>query len=126
MLKATQSKATEKVTGEEGKCTVVNCLKNGNRRIAVAKEVLINIGNPEQVQVGIMPEGLAIGEKLPIEAHIFPVRALGAKKVLYAGALVSELTKEFNLDYSQRTSITFQEVVYDEVNGSKIALIVMK
>ena len=126
MLKATQSKATEKISGEEGKCTIVNCLKNGNKRIAVVREVLMNIGNPEEVEVGIMPNGLAIGEKLPIEAHTFPVRTLGAKKVLYAGGLVAEVTKEFNLDYSKRTSITFQEVLYDEVNSHMIALITIK
>lgn len=126
MLKATQSKATEKISGEEGKCTIVNCLRNGNKRIAVAREVLMNIGNPEEVEVGIMPNGLAIGEKLPIEAHTFPVRTLGAKKVLYAGGLVAEVTKEFNLDYSKRTSITFQEVLYDEVNSHMIALITIK
>lgn len=125
-LKATQSRAVEKASGEEGICTIVNCEKNGNKRMSLASKLLIAIGNPKEIEVGIMPNGIAIAEKLPIEANMFTVKELGAKKVIYAGALVKEITKEFNLDYSQRTSITFQKVIYDEVKGYKIALIKMK
>lgn len=126
VLKATKSKAVEKASGEEGICTIVNCKKNGNKRIAIASKLLDAIGNPEKVEVGIMPNGIAIAEKLPVKANEFPVKKLGAKKVIYAGALVEEITEEFKLDYSNRTSITFQKVEYDNVNGYKVALITIQ
>lgn len=126
VLKATKSKAVEKVSGEEGICTIVNCKKNGNKRIAIASKLLDAIGNPEKVEVGIMPHGIAIAERLPVEANEFSVKKLGAKKVIYAGALVEEITEEFKLDYSNRTSITFQKVEYDNVNGYKVALITIQ
>ena len=125
-LKATKSKAVEKVNGEEGVCTIVNCKKNGNKRISLVSKLLDTIGNPDVIQVGIMPNGIAIAEELPIDANKFPVKKLGAKKVIYAGALVEEITEEFNLDYSNRTSITFQKVEYDNVNGYKVALITIQ
>lgn len=125
-LKATKSKAVEKASGEEGVCTIVNCKKNGNKRMSLASKVLEAIGNPDVVQVGIMPKGIAIAERLPIDANKFPVKKLGAKKVIYAGALVEEITEEFKLDYSNRTSITFQKVKYDNVNGCKVALITIQ
>ena len=125
-LKATKSKATEKISGEEGICTIVNCKKNGNKRISVASKLFEAIGNPKEVEVGIMPNGIVISEKLPIEAHVFSVKKLGAKKVIYAGALVEEITEEFKLDYSNRTSITFQKVKYDNVNGYQVALIIIQ
>ena len=125
-LKATKSKAVEKVSGEEGVCTIVNCKKNGNKRMSLASKVLDAIGNPDAVQVGIMPKGIAIAERLPIDANKFPIKKLGAKKVIYAGALVEEITEEFKLDYSNRTSITFQRVDYDNVDGYKVALITIQ
>ncbi|MBS5799522.1 MAG: hypothetical protein KID02_07180 [Clostridiales bacterium] len=125
-LKATKSKAVEKVSGEEGICTIVNCKKNGNKRIAIASKLLDAIGNPKKVEVGIMPNGIAISEKLPIEANEFSVKKLGAKKAIYAGALVEEITEEFKLDYNNRTSITFQKVEYDNVDGYKVALITIQ
>ena len=125
-LKATKSKAVEKVSGEEGVCTIVNCKKNGNKRISLVSKLLDTIGNPDVIQVGIMPNGIAIAEELPIDANKFPIRKLGAKKVIYAGALVEEITEEFKLDYSNRTSITFQKVDYDNVNGYKVALITIQ
>lgn len=125
-LKATKSKAVEKASGEEGICTIVHCKKNGNKRITIASKLLDAIGNPQKVEVGIMPNGIAIAEKLPVKANEFPVKKLGAKKVLYTGALVEEITEEFNLDYSNRTSITFQKVEYDNVDGYKVALIIIQ
>lgn len=126
VLKPTKSKAVEKASGEEGICTIVNCKKNGNKRIAIASKLLDAIGNPEKVKVGIMPNGIAIAKKLPIKANEFPVKKLGAKKVIYAGALVEEITEEFKLDYSNRTSITFKKVEYDSVDGYKVALITIQ
>lgn len=126
VLKPTKSKASEKVGGEAGICTIVNSKQNGNKRIALAQKLLDEIDNPEVVQVGIMPIGIAIGAKIPTEASTFTVRKLGAKKVLYAGALVEEITQEFELDYSRRTCITFQKVKYDTVGGYKVALIIIQ
>lgn len=123
LLRATKSKSTEKTIGETGVCTVVNCLKNGNKRIVLASKLLKQLGEPTSVEIGIMPTGIAIASSLPIDANSFQIKKQGAKRVIYAGQLVNELVEEFNLDYSKRTSITFGEVQYEDVNGTCIAMI---
>lgn len=122
-LKPTKSKPSKKLFGEEGVCTIVNSKQNGNKRIVLSSKVLDEIGNPIEVEVGIMPNGIAISSSLPIETNVFQVRKQGAKKVIYSGALVAELTNEFNLDYSTRTSITFNQVRYEKVEGNIVAVI---
>ena len=123
LLRATKSKSTKKTIGEAGVCTVVNCLKNGNKRIVLASKLLKQLGEPTSVEIGIMPNGIAIASSLPIDANSFQIRKQGAKSVIYAGQLVNELVEEFNLDYSERTSITFSKVQYEDVNGICTAMI---
>lgn len=123
LLRATKSKSTKKTIGEVGVCTVVNCLKNGNKRIVLASKLLKQLGEPTSVEIGIMPNGIAIASSLPIDANSFQIRKQGAKSVIYAGQLVNELVEEFNLDYPERTSITFSKVQYEDVNGICTAMI---
>ncbi len=123
LLRATKSKSTKKTIGEAGVCTVVNCLKNGNKRIVLASKLLKQLGEPTSVEIGIMPNGIAIASSLPIDANSFQIRKQGAKSVIYAGQLVNELVEEFNLDYSERTSITFSKVQYEDINGICTAMI---
>lgn len=119
-IRATKSKQTKKPFGEEGICTIVNAK---SKRIVLASKLLEQIGNPTEVEVGILDNGIAIAKSLPIETNVFSVKNQGAKKIIYAGALVTELTQEFNLDYSTRTSITFNDVMYEKVGGNEVAII---
>lgn len=45
------------------------------------------------------------------------------KKIVYSAPLVQMLTAEFGLDFSDRTSMSFNEVDFDDLNGITVAAV---
>lgn len=119
---SSQSEASGKSMGEAGVLSIVNSDKNG-RRITISKEVLAKLGYPAVVQISFTETAIAIGEELPSNDNYFNVRKYGAKGVIYSTHLVQEVVEKFDLDYSNRVSITFHKVTYTKIEGVKVAII---
>ena len=104
-----------------GVISLVNT-KSG-KRLIIAKSLIGNINNPIKVVIGLSKNKLAIGEKLPANENYFTVKDYKGKGVIYSADLVKEISEKFKLDFSNRTTITFEEVEYIEYEDTTVAII---
>lgn len=98
-------------TSGPSKLTVVNTEKYG-KRIALASEIIETIGSPSEVQVFLNNTGLVISEASEDSENPFRLRVSGNKYIIYSSDLVQEITNAFQLNFSQVTSVSFQNVQY--------------
>jgi hypothetical protein len=104
-----------------GVITIVYSEANG-KRIKLSKGLMEELGNPQKVQFAFFDGLLAISSDLPGNNSYISLAKGG---IVYSAALIHEIVNEFDLDYSERVSITFQDVEYEENDGAPIALIEM-
>lgn len=121
-----QSKHTSRDATGPCSVSIVNTQKNG-KRITISEEVLNRIDGTETVSLASYREGIAIGQVLPgVSVPPFILRRSGKKGVVYCGGLVDELTELFQLDFSGRTTISFEEVKYQEKDGIVVAFVPLR
>lgn len=96
------------------------------KRITFDQSLIDTLGLDEIIQVGYNDRQLLLGSNLDSQYQNRHFRKQGTKYVLYDAALIQELIKHFNLDYNNVTSRTFDDVVYKQHQGSKVALITIK
>ncbi|AOT72806.1 hypothetical protein [Geosporobacter ferrireducens] len=116
------SQSISRVIGSAGIMSIINSLKNG-KRLSFCRDLMLKLKLPERVQIGTNSNSIIIGVKLPFKCNDFKISKTGGKSIIYSGPLVMEITKKFNLDYSNRTSITFHDVTYGEFEGFPYAII---
>ncbi|MFF2017798.1 hypothetical protein [Paenibacillus sp. NPDC058177] len=117
------SRHTSRPVSKKSVLSVVNH-KNG-ARLAIDVQVIEDIGTPGSVQVALNDEGIAIGEGFTDEYNYFPLMKAANKAIIYSSPLVNEITKSFNLDFSNVSSISFHNVEYLEVGSDTVAFIKM-
>lgn len=119
-LKVIKPKSTSKsrcTENSRGVCTVINSKKNG-KRVILKKEIMDYLKNPAKIEVGFTEDGIVIAEKLPENGVEFSIKKMGNRMVIYSSELVKEITQLFNLDFSNRVSITFTESEkYDDLDN---------
>jgi hypothetical protein len=115
-----KTKVVNRMIGEPGVITIINSKKNG-KRIIFAGAAIDKLGNPSKLQVVFWQNGIVVGEVLPKADQFFPVKESGNKGIVYSGGLVQEITSKFNLDFSERVSITFPKVAYKDMDGHTLA-----
>lgn len=121
-LRPAKSTSVSRDLGEAGILSIINSKGNG-KRVSLSAQLLENIENPEHVQIGFTHTELVVGEIIPDSIGVFKVKEFRNKGMLYAGGLVEEITSEFSLNFSDRTSLTFHVVTYRIFRGKPIAFI---
>jgi hypothetical protein len=111
----------ERTAGKAGVMSIVHS-KNG-MRVALSKELMQRLGHPESVQIGYLNGQIAVSSHLGDAFTSYPLRQSGTKRIIYRAELVKEITDRFQLDFHERTSITFREASYKKKGNSVIALI---
>ncbi|CUQ18121.1 Uncharacterised protein [Turicibacter sanguinis] len=96
------------------------------KRIIFEPTLIEELGLEETIQVGYNDCHLLLGSNLSPQYKNRKLKKQGKKYVLYDAALIQELIKNFNLDYTGVTSRTFDDVIYKQHQGSKVALITIK
>lgn len=96
------------------------------KRITFDHSLIDDLGLDGTIQVGYNDRQLLLGSNLDSQYQNRTFRKQGAKYVLYDAALIKELIKHFNLDYNNVTSRTFDDVMYKQHQGRKVALITIK
>lgn len=96
------------------------------KRIIFDPTLIEDLGLEETIQVGYNDCHLLLGSNLSSQYKNRKLKKQGKKYVLYDAALIQELIKNFNLDYTDVTSRTFDDVIYKQHQGSKVALITIK
>lgn len=124
-LRPAVSKQSSREALTASKLTIVNTKQNG-KRIAIAPEVIEKIGSPASVQIAFHSDGMAIGEDLALDDNRFHLRTSGKKSVIYSSELVLEITKLFDLDFTNKTSISYQDVTFASIGGKPVAVITLK
>lgn len=107
-LRPVKSRQVSRLTSEGSVLTIISTMDNGNR-ISIAEEVIETIGSSLKVQVAIYDDGVAISRNIPNTNNHFNLRKNGKKFVIYSKELVNEISETFELDFSNRSSISFQE-----------------
>jgi hypothetical protein len=93
------------------------------RRVAFKKYLLETLGYPKQIQIAYSENKLAIGPEIPGCSKYYEPKEYGNNFIIYSYPLADELKNYFNLDYSTRTCYSFSNVVFEEINGKKVAVI---
>jgi len=121
-LEPVHSTHTSKAGGGASPFTMVSTPLNG-KRLTFSDELCAKIGADTSVQVQISPLGLAVAAAFPGKHADFTLRQSGTKRIVYCASLVDEITARFQLDYSTRSSISFFDVEYFDLDGITVALI---
>lgn len=109
-------------SGEQGVLTIVSTQKNGSR-LVTANEINQALGEPQSIHVGFTDGKVVLAAYLGEAYTNYPLRKHGAKRVIYNKELVEQFVEHFQLDFSDRTSITFRSVTYQDWQGNKTAII---
>lgn len=123
-LRPAKSTSNSRSSGPAGIISIINSDHSG-KRLSLAAELMSELDNPETVQVSFTDTELTIGESIPGCINNFTVKKNGKKGLVYAANLVVEICDNFDLDFSDKTSMTFQEVRYVTIDDNLIALITM-
>lgn len=110
--------------GKAGAISIVNA--DTGKRITIAKECYSAIGNPAKLQFALTDNSLIIGEKVLEDNNDFNVKVSNGKAIIYSSALVKEITENFNLDFSNKTSLTFSDFQYSTTDGVEIMIVKIK
>ena len=121
-FKASKSKQKSVIRSNQGVVTIINTEKNG-KRIVFLKDVMEELGNPPKILISCSDNAIAVGEKLPDNQNFLSIKYSKTKGTIYSACTVNELTEMYQLDFSNRTSITFSEVKYTTYENHKVAII---
>ena len=118
------AKNTARSLATKGVFTLVKA-KTGNRAV-INKEASEYLQNPSTLQFSYNEDSLIIGTKLPNNNNNFNVKAYNNRLIIYSVPLVREIAERFKLDFSNRTSMTFDEAEYTSYESSPVLIIKIK
>ena len=118
------AKNTARSLATKGVFTLVKA-KTGNRAV-INKEASGYLQNPSTLQFSYNEDSLIIGTKLPNNNNNFNVKAYKNRSIIYSVPLVREIAERFKLDFSNRTSMTFDEAEYTSYESSPVLIIKIK
>lgn len=105
---------------DSGVVTVVNSKKFG-KRVTFPAGVIDSIGNPPGVKLGFDDNCI---EVIPEHKDItFLLKVQGKKRIIYSAGLVDYITDAFQLDFSDKVSLTFYDIEYVRNHDLETAII---
>ncbi len=120
--KAKASSTSRGTCSGAGVVTIVNSEKNG-KRISFSEDAIEHLKNEESIQIGFKDKKLFIYTGLE-EDKYYSIKKQGAKYIAYNSELVKEITKELELDFTERVSITLCSAKYTEdEDGNKLVVV---
>lgn len=98
---------------------------HNGKRLTLSKSIADKLGLTDEAFIlSNVNEGIIIISKTAISTKSCPCPLKGTdRKTCYNAKAVKEITKAFNLDYSNCSSKSFSDIVFDEVNGTPVAII---
>ena len=108
----------------KGSISIVNA-KTG-KRITINKSILDKIGVKDKLQFAFSDDEIAISKELPNNENYFKVKVSNNKGNVYSSELVLEITELYTFDFNNKTSITFDDIKYTNINGFDVAMIKVK
>ncbi|MCG1027619.1 hypothetical protein J5S49_04895 [Virgibacillus halodenitrificans] len=100
--------------------------KNGNRVILNANKVLSYFPQQDSVQIAYSDKYLAVADFISDDNTNYMLNKIGKNGVIYNTALVHEIVRRYELDFSSCTSQTFQVYNVQEMDNGTVVFIDMK
>lgn len=119
-----ESKSVSRASSAAGVVSVINA-KSG-KRITLSKKLLVKLNNPKSIQIGFTEENIIIAEELPNNKSLFNIKISNGKGIIYSAQLVTEVTELFDLEFNNKTSITFADVEYALNDDYVVAIVKAK
>lgn len=107
-----------------GGVSVVNA-KTG-KRVTISKPILDYINVDDKIQFAFSDNEIAVGKELPNNDNYFTTKISKSKGNVYSTGLVLEITELYDLDFKDKTSITFDDIQYQNIQGTNIVIIKIK
>lgn len=123
-FKPSESRTINKCITEAGVISIINA-KSG-KRIIISNEIMEILNNPSKIVMSFTEDKIAIGENLPNNDNYFNVKRMKSKGVIYSAGIVKEITEIYDLDFSNKTSITFFDVEYAKYEDNVVAIIAVE
>ena len=110
-FKASKSKQKNVIRSNQGVATIINTEKSG-KRIVFSNNVMEELGNPPKILISCSDN-----------QNFLSIKYSKTKGTIYSAGIVNELTEMYQLDFRNKTSITFSEVKYTTYENHKVAII---
>lgn len=95
-------------------------------RMSINKSLLDILRITDKVQVSYSDDAIAIAKELPGNDNYFNVKISNNKGNIYSAGLVSEITELYDLDFTDKVSITFNQIQYESIQGIDVAIVTIK
>ncbi|MEK4712032.1 hypothetical protein [Sporosarcina sp. FSL K6-5500] len=115
----------QKTRGGAGAISIVATEKSG-KRITLSHKINRHLDHPGSVQIALSDDKMIIAETLNSIMGKYHLKASGNKAVIYSTPLVEECIERYNLDYTNKTTITFYEAEYGISTSGPFVSIKMK
>lgn len=119
-------RATIPVIAKSGGKFTIGIVNNANgKRITLCKALVEYLGVDDKVCAMPAAEArkLVLGKSLPFQNAVELTLHGEGKKTAYVASFVEVVTELFSLDFSTRTSCTFGDVTFDELEGVPVAIV---
>lgn len=118
------AKNSTRATSNKGGFSVIKS-KAGNR-VTIAKQGYEHLGKPKTLQFAFSNTSVIIGANLPNNDNGFNVKDSNGKAIVYSTPLVTEIAEAFELDFDNRTSMTFGDIQYTNSEDSPVIIVKIK
>lgn len=118
------AKNSTRATSNKGAFSVVKA-QTGNRA-TIAKQGYEHLGKPSTLQFAFTDTSVIVGANLPNNDNDFNVKDSNGKAIVYSTPLVTEIAEAFELDFSNRTSMTFGDIQYTISEDSPVIIVKIK
>lgn len=102
--------------GRASELSITNTPKNG-KRLSFSLDADNHLGNPRTIDFSYDAKGIMLGTNLKDEDNTYAPSRNESKPIIYSSSLVIELTEVFNLDFSNKTTISFYRSEYLMIDG---------
>lgn len=111
-----------RATSNKGGFSVVKA-QSGNR-VTIVKQGYEHLGKPNTLQFAFTDTSVIIGANLPNNDNDFNVKDSNGKAIVYSTPLATEIAEAFELDFDNRTFMTFGDIQY--TNSEDLPVIIVK
>ena len=115
------SRAVANKSTRGGGLSIVNA-KTG-KRVSINKKIMDYLKIEDKIQFAFSDNEIAIGKELPNNKNYFNIKVSKGTGIVYCSELVFEITDLYNLDFSDRTSITFDNIQYQSIQGVNVVVV---
>lgn len=115
------SRAVSTKSTRGGGVSVVNA-KTG-KRVSINKKIMDYLKIEDKIQFAFSDDEIAIGKELPNNKNYFNIKMSKGTGIVYCSELVFEITDLYDLDFSDRTSITFDNIQYQSIQGVNVVIV---